>query len=78
VSRQVQSDIQAWVKRFTITFTMYIRRSRSSVITEIQEIELQIALGGRETWKVWKWYYRLKKGRYKDRWMEDKLNVYGR
>jgi hypothetical protein len=38
MSRQVQSDIEAWVKRFTITFTMYIRHSRSSVITEIQEI----------------------------------------
>jgi len=32
MSRQVESDIGVWVKRFTVTFKLYICRSRPSVI----------------------------------------------
>jgi len=42
---QVESDIEAGVKHFTITFKMYIRSCRSSAIIELQKIVLQIACG---------------------------------
>jgi len=45
---QVQSGIEVTVNRFTIAFTMYIRRSRITVIIELQEIALQKALCGRQ------------------------------
>jgi len=44
MSCQVRSDIEAAI----ITFTMSIRRCRSSVIIELQEIVLQVALCGRQ------------------------------
>jgi hypothetical protein len=47
MSRQVESDIETRVKRFTITFVKYIRRSRSGVIIELKETALQITLCGR-------------------------------
>jgi len=46
MSRQVEYDIEARVKRFTITFAKYIRRSKLGMIIELQEIALQIALRG--------------------------------